>query len=839
MKQALLLLVLLPFLSTAQQQRTLSGVITDGFKPMADVKVVIVDSDMVTATDTDGNYKIVVETGDTVEFSYVGMKTITIMVEDVTRILNLEMFPETTALEEVVVSKKLNKSQKQLEEEFRYNPGIVKTGFKYIEPKRFPGQTRQIIMDDIEDPGQCILDLLVDNLGDVSRLGTCAGGGTLHLGNNPLGAPEITIYEVDGIIYNEAPIWLNPKMIERIAIFAGEYWRGYYGDAALNGVVIINTPGLSALAGVVDKARLHDNFIETPNLANQYLDENKKRAQNQKTISGTVTDGNMALANVNVSVESTGTTAVTNEKGKYKIKARVGDIIKFSYIGLKTVSIRVEDVTRVFNPIMIPDVTELDEVVVEGSKRTSQSDMAQDYEKKKTIIKTAFGYLDAEKSPGQIRMLAGDDINTANVCILDLLRTGFPGMTVIGDCQAGGSVNIRGGNSINSASVAIFDVDGQIFEDAPIWLDLNNIKRLAIFSNFALTSRYGSIGRGGVVVINTINGTLTNKGTADQARLRNNFVYGRILTKTDIDNNKATYLKELESSSSFENAKAIFKKYSETYRSSPYFYLDAYTYFFTKWNQETYADAIIKDNFTLFQDNALLLKALAYEYEAQERFKKANETYKSIFILRPKYAQSYLDLANSYRDIQDYKQAAAIYSRFDYLVGQALIEKDTIDFETIMEREFNNLLALKKTSLIDEENLSSVYVAEEEYKGTRLVFEWNDSHAEFDLQFVNPGKQYFIWNYNLIENSEAINRHQRFGYNIKEYLLDNSLPGNWGVNVKYYGNKSLTPTYLKATVYYNYGTNAQRKETKVFKLTLKDVNQQLFNLQVSGAITAN
>jgi hypothetical protein len=64
------------------------------------------------------------------------------------------------------------------------------------------------------------------------------------------------------------------------------------------------------------------------------------------------------------------------------------------------------------------------------------------------------------------------------------------------------------------------------------------------------------------------------------------------------------------------------------------------------------------------------------------------------------------------------------------------------------------------------------------------------------------------------------------------------LPGIWQVNVTYLGNKSLTPSYLKATLYHNYGTRAQRKEVKVFKMSLKNANQELFKIASTTAIVS-
>ena len=115
-------------------------------------------------------------------------------------------------------------------------------------------------------------------------------------------------------------------------------------------------------------------------------------------------------------------------------------------------------------------------------------------------------------------------------------------------------------------------------------------------------------------------------------------------------------------------------------------------------------------------------------------------------------------------------------------------------------------------------------------------------HAKSAASTTTVGQSYnynyYTWKHSLADNSETINREKDFGYNVTEYLLDGSLPGTWSVNVNYLGNKSLTPTYLKATVYYNYGSRSQQKETKVFKLDLKNVNQELFKLQESARIIA-
>lgn len=563
-------------------------------------------------------------------------------------------------------------------------------------------------------------------------------------------------------------------------------------------------------------------------------------SQEKRKVFGKVSDGKKAMESVNIQVLDDKASTTTDAEGKYEIMVETGDKLQYSFNGMKTITIRIEDVTRILNPIMIPDIEELEEVTVAASKRRSQKDLEENYVINQNIIRTAFGYLDAKRAAGQIRFLTEDEINPVNLCVLDLLRNRFAGLRVIGNCQTGGEVfNRRGSRS----GPMIWDIDGQIFAfggsglpSAPVWLDINNIKRMAILNNLATTVQYGYIGASGVIVINTITGNPYLNQIVDRARLRNNYVSGKVLTKTEVMENAPTYQKELETSGSFAAARATFDKYENTFSNSPYFYLDAYRHFADKWNELDYADTIIEENYGLFIENPVLLKALAYAYDEQGRTEKANDTYKEVFILRPNYAQSYFDMANSYRDLKEPRQAALLYARYDYLLEEGFMEMDTLGFGPVINREFNNLLTLERNAVVEGRKARKLFVDKNDVEGTRLVFEWNDGEAEFELQFVNPENQYYKWKHTLADNADIITREKDYGYNIKEEQLDGSLPGLWKVNVNYLGNKSLTPTYLKATVYHNYGTRAQRKEVRVYKLNIKNVNQQLFTLGVNGAV---
>ncbi len=560
-----------------------------------------------------------------------------------------------------------------------------------------------------------------------------------------------------------------------------------------------------------------------------------------KIISGSISDGQNPITDAQISLKgATSSLLGTDSQGKYSIEAKVGDIIVYASPGMRNIEILVEDVTRILNITMFPDVEELDEVVVTKSRRKSQLELQQEYESNPNIIRTAYGFINSETSAFRVNIMAENQINAVGLCIIDLLRGQFAGILVSGNCQSGGSVIFRGIGSISSGQPAVFDVDGQILNDPPLWILPDNIERLAILPGLSARTSYGGIASGGVVVINTKAGStsIASGALKDKARLRNNMVTGRVLTQEELAKDLPTYLQELQASNTFEAAKKVYMDRALQYNGNPGFYVDAYRYFSDRWAQSGFADELIDSNMEKMYNNAPALKALAYAYQEQGQYELAHKIFKDIFTLRPNYVQSYLDLANSYRDIGDSKRAANLFARYYYLLDEGFLNADEAYFAPLIDREFNNLLRLGKNDLVAKSG-KKIYVTEEAFKGTRLVFEWDNGDAEFELQFVNPKNQQFTWKHTMEQNSELLTLEKAQGFSIGEYFLDNSLPGTWKVNIRYMGNKSLTPTYLKATIYHNYGTTSQRKEIRLYRLQTKQVNQALFPLTISSALVGN
>lgn len=555
-------------------------------------------------------------------------------------------------------------------------------------------------------------------------------------------------------------------------------------------------------------------------------------------ISGTISDGFQPLSGVNIRIENSEKGTKTDSDGKYVISATEGDVLVFTHIGYDPIEIITEDMGRTLNLAMVASIELLDNVTVTNTTkvRKTQEQLFLEYNTNPNLIKTQFGILDKETSGTAMYILDEENINPGATDILMVIAGKFPGVDADGTV-----IFIRGFGSIDNPTPAIYEIDGMVYTETPFFLDMQNVKRIAVLPALASTAKYGNIAGGGIIIINTKSGNFSPKdgaqGFQNSGLLTNNDFQNDAVDYNEVKQEVPSYLQKLKSSKSLEEAKRIYKEQQLAYGSFPHFVLDAYQFFFDKEEKPEFADSIIVCHWEIFENDPTFLKALAYKYQIQERWKKANRIFKDIFILRPNYGQSYIDLATSYSEMGEFKEAAGIYARYRYLLEEGFMQPET-EFDAIFDREYTNFISIHGKELLNNRSRKKI-AADQKYYNTRLVFEWNDSEAEFELQFVNPDGKYFSVEHSLFANAERIKSQKIAGYAMEEHLIDDSMLGEWQVNVRYLGNKSLTPTYLKATIYKNYGSEAQQKQTKLFKLQLKNTNQKLFSVKNSASIVSN
>lgn len=219
-------------------------------------------------------------------------------------------------------------------------------------------------------------------------------------------------------------------------------------------------------------------------------------------ITGTVSseDGE-PLIGVNIQVKGTSRGTITDLDGKYTIElSGAEDVLIFSYTGFQPQEVVVGNRTAI-DVIMLADNTVLDEVVVVGYGS----------QKKSTLV-------------GSVAQVTADEISERPVTQLRQALTGqMPGVTVIqrsGQPGAqGGSIQVRGLNSVQSDNSPLILVDGiptPNFND----IDPNAIESISVLKDASTAAIYGSRAANGVVLITT------KTAKADNIQVSYNGYYG-------------------------------------------------------------------------------------------------------------------------------------------------------------------------------------------------------------------------------------------------------------------------------------------------------------------------
>ena len=505
--------------------------------------------------------------------------------------------------------------------------------------------------------------------------------------------------------------------------------------------------------------------------------------------------------------------------GYFNIDAQVGDILVVNYLGMTEKQTVVEDFDDLY-VLLKTEAQILDEVVLSSTNKNEDNFVDTGYGRKN---KDAVGFSNST--------ITKKDISPGATSLVDVIRGKFAGVRIEGYDTP--RITIRGGTgSMNTPAYAIYDVDGLIFEDFPNFINAQQIESITILKSYGATNRYGSVGRGGVFVIRMNSLYKGSSQTLDSALIKGND-YEEELGMISFENN-SKYIKELEEAFSFENAKEIYIKQTSNleFKSLPY-YFDCYDYF-KRWNDD-FAFYILTDAVISAKSNPKALKALAYKMESIDRNLDAELVYEHLLKIRPYHEQSYRDLALIYSKNKKYVLAADIYKKIllnqidevEVLGLQKTIaneayhlysnNRDAFDFKNFPIDVLKNILP--NIDLNKNINQKSFIRPKDFGYDYRVVFDWSDSNIEFNVQFVSPSKKFFNWSHTKFENKDQLIDEIKFGYNTEEFIIDDSQKGEWLINIDTFSIESdINPTFLKYTVYKNYGRDNEISKTSVINL---------------------
>jgi len=229
-------------------QQTVSGLVTDeSGVPLPGATVVVDQTNNGTTTDFDGNYSISASNGQSISISFVGYKTINILVADGAD-YDVSLQPDSLLDEVVVTALGIERNTKAL------GYSVTQVGGEEIN----------------EIKSTNAINALQGKIAGVQISGNSAGakGSTRVIirGNSSLNGNNMPLYVIDGIPIDNtnlgsAGVWggadagdgisaLNPDEVESVSVLKGGAAAALYGSRASNGVILVTTKKGTGVEGI-------------------------------------------------------------------------------------------------------------------------------------------------------------------------------------------------------------------------------------------------------------------------------------------------------------------------------------------------------------------------------------------------------------------------------------------------------------------------------------------------------------------------------------------------------------------------------------------------------------
>ncbi|MBW3517724.1 SusC/RagA family TonB-linked outer membrane protein [Flavobacterium sp. NKUCC04_CG] len=232
----------------------------------------------------------------------------------------------------------------------------------------------------------------------------------------------------------------------------------------------------------------------------------------EKTLSGVVSESGFPLPGVSIVIKGTQNGTQSDLDGRYSIKAKAGDVLVFTFIGLKNVSQTV-GASNTLNVSMVSDDAMLEEVVV----------LAYGQVKKKNEI------------TGNVVSIKGDVVSKVPLVSADQALqgrvAGLQMSTTSGAPGAQQNIRIRGRNSFSAGTEPLIVIDGVPMMTAPkigdnisdasgnqsgrkeitslsplAGINSADIESMTVLKDAGSTAVYGARGANGVILITTKRG---------------------------------------------------------------------------------------------------------------------------------------------------------------------------------------------------------------------------------------------------------------------------------------------------------------------------------------------
>ena len=517
--------------------------------------------------------------------------------------------------------------------------------------------------------------------------------------------------------------------------------------------------------------------------------------------------------------------AKSDFEGFFKIKADVNDVIVINFLGMTEKQMLIENLDDKYI-LLKTDAQILDQVTITGTTELSDE------------VDTGYGKRKKKSIGFSTSTITSDDISPGAVSIVDAIRGKFTNVQVAYNQDGAATGNktqiyVRGGSlSINNSAAAIFDIEGLIYNEVPDFIDPQQIESITLLRSLAATNRYGSQGRGGVFLVKMKSLSRKAQRLLDNLKVKGND-YKEQTPSIIFDSLKPYYINDYSSTKSLDEAKNQFLRLSnEIYKLSVTFHIESFNYF--KNIDRDFAVSILKSIAKKAKDNPKALKTIAYHLEKIGDFQNAKTIYQRLLLIRPLDEQSYRDLVLIYKENQDYELAASLYN---LMLNNKIKNVNMLGLQETVVNEAAHLYWTKFDKLSQTDfplKTLKTYIPKNDWRkfgfDYRIIFDWNDPAVEFNVQFVDPKNKYYNWSHTILDDRDLLEDELNYGYNTEEFIIEKSDRGKWIINIENYSiQDNSNPTYIKYTVYKNYGRPNEIKKVEVINL---DKLSQKVNLDI-------
>jgi len=268
---------------TFGQEKTITGLVSDGKLPLAAVNIVIKGTTNSTLTDMNGKYSIHAKSGDVLVFQYVGYTTKMETVGN-SNVIDVILIPITNTLQEIVTVGSSKKENYVIDENFKTRPSSTTNQTNYIIDKNAKMLDEVVVVgamgikrtkNSVTSTQKTISSKELTQAANPSVIGSLTGkvsglqinnvsnsvNGETRIvlrGNRSITGNNQALIVIDNVISDATTLdQLPPNLVDNVNVIKGAQGAALYGAQGVNGVIIVTTK-----KGYNNKSEVEEEEIE-------------------------------------------------------------------------------------------------------------------------------------------------------------------------------------------------------------------------------------------------------------------------------------------------------------------------------------------------------------------------------------------------------------------------------------------------------------------------------------------------------------------------------------------------------------------------------------------------